>query len=197
MNQTIVTKGKLLGIGLKKNTKIRKGNSALGYFDLNGKTIIPYNLKHYLRITTSVSPSRGGYPYGIKATPSLGASYGALESKEVSKNTLNAKRSEPKVSKASPKIPKVFEVANITCSEASLPLAPRMGHSLNVCNNLRFKLEERLQFLRTECTKGSEAFEGGQLGGYTTRPEGSAPYGAPKEAFQLPRDLNDRSPELP
>ena len=166
MNQTIVTKGKLLGIGLKKNTKIRKGNSALGYFDLNGKTIIPYNLKHYLRITTSVSPSRGGYPYGIKATPSLGASYGALESKEVSKNTSNAKRSEPKV-------------------------------SLNVCNNLRFKLEERLQFLRTECTKGSEAFEGGQLGGYTTRPEGSAPYGAPKEAFQLPRDLNDRSPELP
>jgi hypothetical protein len=143
MNQTIVTKGKLLGIGLKKNTKIRKGNSALGYFDLNGKTIIPYNLKHYLRITTSVSPSRGGYPYGIKATPSLGASYGALESKEVSKNTSNAKRSEPKV-------------------------------SLNVCNNLRFKLEERLQFLRTECTKGSEAFEGGQLGGYTTRPEGKA-----------------------
>ena len=53
----LVTKGKLLGIGLKKQAKIRKGNSSLGYFDLNGKTIIPYNLKHYLRLTTKISPS--------------------------------------------------------------------------------------------------------------------------------------------
>jgi len=57
MNQMIVTKGKLLGIGLKKHAKMRKGNSSLGYFDLNGKTIIPYNLKHYLRLTTKISPS--------------------------------------------------------------------------------------------------------------------------------------------
>ena len=57
MNQMIVTKGKLLGIGLKKHAKMRKGNSSLGYFDLNGKTIIPYNLKHYLRLTTKLSPS--------------------------------------------------------------------------------------------------------------------------------------------
>ena len=53
----IVTQGKLLGIGLKKHAKMRKGNSSLGYFDLNGKTIIPYNLKHYLRLTTKISPS--------------------------------------------------------------------------------------------------------------------------------------------
>ena len=73
MNRTIVTKGKLLGIGLKKNAKMRKGNSSLGYFDLNGKTITPYNLKHYLRITTNITSNatRSELPLVIsKAMPS-------------------------------------------------------------------------------------------------------------------------------
>ena len=51
---------------------MRKGNSSLGYFDLNGKTITPYNLKHYLRITTNITSS-GGSPHSevklSKATP--------------------------------------------------------------------------------------------------------------------------------
>ena len=94
MNRTIITKGKLLGIGLKKNAKMRKGNSSLGYFDLNGKTITPYNLKHYLRITTNITS---------KATPS-GDPKGSLE--------------------------------------------------VNQTNNLRFKLEERLEALRSNNFKG-------------------------------------------
>ena len=95
MNRTIITKGKLLGIGLKKNAKMRKGNSSLGYFDLNGKTITPYNLKHYLRITTNITSN---------AMPS----------------------GDPKGS---------FEV--------------------NQTNNLRFKLEERLEALQSKNFKGS------------------------------------------
>ena len=46
MNQMIIIKGKLVGLGLKKS---RQKNSSIGYFDLNGKAIVPYNLKQYLR----------------------------------------------------------------------------------------------------------------------------------------------------
>ena len=53
MNQTIMLKGKLVGLRLKKTTKSRQANSSIGYFELNGKTIVPYNLKHYLRTTNS------------------------------------------------------------------------------------------------------------------------------------------------
>ena len=49
-----VTKGKLVGIATKLPTKSRQANSSIGYFDLNGKTILPYNLKHYLRLTTKL-----------------------------------------------------------------------------------------------------------------------------------------------
>ena len=52
MNQTIMLKGKLVGLRLKKTTKSRQANSSIGYFELNGKTIVPYNLKHYLRVLT-------------------------------------------------------------------------------------------------------------------------------------------------
>ena len=81
-----VTKGKLLGIATKLPTKSRQANSSVGYFDLNGKTILSYNLKHYLRLTTELqkthskaTPSeaklsnalRSGAPNGaLKATPS-------------------------------------------------------------------------------------------------------------------------------
>ena len=106
MNRTIITKGKLLGIGLKKNAKMRKGNSSLGYFDLNGKTITPYNLKHYLRITTNITSS-GGSPH-----------------------------SEAKLSKATPSGD------------------PKGSLEVNQTNNLRFKLEERLEALRSNNFKG-------------------------------------------
>lgn len=106
MNRTIITKGKLLGIGLKKNAKMRKGNSSLGYFDLNGKTITPYNLKHYLRITTNITSS-GGNPH-----------------------------SEVKLSKATPSGD------------------PKGSLEVNQTNNLRFKLEERLEALRSNNFKG-------------------------------------------
>ena len=83
-----VTKGKLLGIATKLPTKSRQANSSVGYFDLNGKTILSYNLKHYLRLTTEVQKThsnkqslfgnqgfsnalRSGAPSGaLKATPS-------------------------------------------------------------------------------------------------------------------------------
>ena len=51
-----VTKGKLLGIATKLPTKSRQANSSVGYFDLNGKTILSYNLKHYLRLSLTISP---------------------------------------------------------------------------------------------------------------------------------------------
>ena len=54
MNQTIMLKGKLVGLRLKKTTKSRQANSSIGYFELNGKTIVPYNLKHYLRTTNNL-----------------------------------------------------------------------------------------------------------------------------------------------
>ena len=71
-----VTKGKLLGIATKLPTKSRQANSSVGYFDLNGKTILSYNLKHYLRLTTELQKThsnalRSGAPNGaLKATPS-------------------------------------------------------------------------------------------------------------------------------
>ena len=49
MNQMIIIKGKLVGLGLKQQLKSRQTNSSIGYFDLNGKAIVPYNLKQYLR----------------------------------------------------------------------------------------------------------------------------------------------------
>ena len=107
MNRTIITKGKLLGIGLKKNAKMRKGNSSLGYFDLNGKTITPYNLKHYLRITTNI----------------------------ISTGSLSF-RSEAKLSKATPSGD------------------PKGSLEVNQTNKLRFKLEERLEALRSNNFKG-------------------------------------------
>ena len=72
-----VTKGKLLGIATKLPTKSRQANSSVGYFDLNGKTILSYNLKHYLRLTTELQKThsnalRSGAPNGaLKATPSV------------------------------------------------------------------------------------------------------------------------------
>ena len=45
----IIIKGKLVGLGLKQQLKSRQTNSSIGYFDLNGKAIVPYNLKQYLR----------------------------------------------------------------------------------------------------------------------------------------------------
>ena len=59
-----VTKGKLLGIATKLPTKSRQANSSVGYFDLNCKTILSYNLKHYLRLTTELQKTHS------KATPS-------------------------------------------------------------------------------------------------------------------------------
>ena len=67
MNQIKITKGKLLGIALKEQVKSRQAKSSIGYFDLNGKSIVPYDLKHYLRITTNnkecnaVASSNGPY----------------------------------------------------------------------------------------------------------------------------------------
>ena len=49
MNQMIIIKGKLVGLGLKQQLKSRQTNSSIGYFDLNGKAIVAYNLKQYLR----------------------------------------------------------------------------------------------------------------------------------------------------
>ena len=76
MNQTIMLKGKLVGLRLKKTTKSRQANSSIGYFELNGKTIVPYNLKHYLRTTNSsahevfemgLGKARGGAPVRVTA----------------------------------------------------------------------------------------------------------------------------------
>ena len=70
-----VTKGKLLGIATKLPTKSRQANSSVGYFDLNGKTILSYNLKHYLRLTTELQKThsnalRSGAPNGALKTKS-------------------------------------------------------------------------------------------------------------------------------
>ena len=67
-----VTKGKLLGIATKLPTKSRQANSSVGYFDLNGKTILSYNLKHYLRLTTELQKTHS------KATPSVAAAEAKL-----------------------------------------------------------------------------------------------------------------------
>ena len=69
-----VTKGKLLGIATKLPTKSRQANSSVGYFDLNGKTILSYNLKHYLRLTTELQKTHS------KATPSEAKLSNALRS---------------------------------------------------------------------------------------------------------------------
>ena len=86
MNQTIMLKGKLVGLRLKKTTKSRQANSSIGYFELNGKTIVPYNLKHYLRTTNSppvggmdLGKARGGAPVRVTAKA---ASFQGLDIKQ-------------------------------------------------------------------------------------------------------------------
>ena len=95
-----VTKGKLLGIATKLPTKSRQANSSVGYFDLNGKTILSYNLKHYLRLTTELQKThsnalRSGAPNGALKTKS---SVAAAEAKLPSQPTaVNALRSVAKI----------------------------------------------------------------------------------------------------
>jgi len=56
MNQKVTTKGKIIGIAVN-NAKSRQSNSSIGYFDLDDKSIIPYNLKHYLSNTLCLTSS--------------------------------------------------------------------------------------------------------------------------------------------
>ncbi len=65
MNQKVTTKGKIIGVTVN-NPKSRQSNSSIGYFDLDDKSIIPYNLKHYLSNTLCLTSSAGG-----KAKPVL------------------------------------------------------------------------------------------------------------------------------
>ena len=65
MNQKVTTKGKIIGVTVN-NAKSRQSNSSIGYFDLDDKSIIPYNLKHYLSNTLCLTSSAGG-----KAKPVL------------------------------------------------------------------------------------------------------------------------------
>ena len=62
MNQLIMIKGKLLTLCVRKKTKSRQANSSIGYFEINGKAIVPYDLKHYLRVTCYHSPSESFAP---------------------------------------------------------------------------------------------------------------------------------------
>jgi len=55
-------KGKLLTLCVRKKTKSRQANSSIGYFEINGKAIVPYDLKHYLRVTCYHSPSESFAP---------------------------------------------------------------------------------------------------------------------------------------
>ena len=65
MNQKVTTKGKIIGVTVN-NSKSRQSNSSIGYFDLDDKSIIPYNLKHYLSNTLCLTSSAVG-----KAKPVL------------------------------------------------------------------------------------------------------------------------------
>ena len=56
MNQKVTTKGKIIGVTVN-NAKSRQSNSSIGYFDLDDKSIIPYNLKHYLSNTLCLTSS--------------------------------------------------------------------------------------------------------------------------------------------
>ena len=56
MNQKVTTKGKIIGVTVN-NSKSRQSNSSIGYFDLDDKSIIPYNLKHYLSNTLCLTSS--------------------------------------------------------------------------------------------------------------------------------------------
>ena len=73
MNQKVTTKGKIIGVTVN-NPKSRQSNSSIGYFDLDDKSIIPYNLKHYLSntlcLTSSVNAKRKASPLPLK--PPLG-----------------------------------------------------------------------------------------------------------------------------
>ena len=68
MNQTIMIKGKLIGLHLKKKTKSRQANSSIGFFELNGKTIVPYNLKHYLRTINMIAIQHNQKKYMLDMT---------------------------------------------------------------------------------------------------------------------------------
>ena len=58
MKQNLTIKGKLSCIGMRLNqkSKSRQINSSLGYFDLGSKTVVPYNLKNFLR-SLKMNPS--------------------------------------------------------------------------------------------------------------------------------------------
>ena len=94
MNQTIMLKGKLVGLRLKKTTKSRQANSSIGYFELNGKTIVPYNLKHYLRTTNNLDLGkvRGEAPVRVRKQ-----SFQDLDIKQNEKSQVEAFGSEHEI----------------------------------------------------------------------------------------------------
>ncbi len=57
----ISSKHQLVGLRLKKQNKSRQANSSIGYFEIDGKAIVPYNIKHYLRVTSSPYGESGRY----------------------------------------------------------------------------------------------------------------------------------------
>ena len=160
-----VTKGKLLGIATKLPTKSRQANSSVGYFDLNGKTILSYNLKHYLRLTTELQKTHS------KATPSeFTADINLLSSASDrfpsvnSRNDLKSKILE-RLGKASLpftawQVPVVQSSpcsmatngalagyskakSSVAAAEAKLPLVPPMGHSTKEALELPWTLTKK------------------------------------------------------
>ena len=130
MNQKVTTKGKIIGVTVN-NPKSRQSNSSIGYFDLDDKSIIPYNLKHYLSntlcLTSSVNAKRKASPLPLK--PPLGGTKAikdfSLGSEPLSsrlRHQLNNRLSSNNNpgSKASPS---GAELSNTSCSEPHLPSA--------------------------------------------------------------------------
>jgi len=148
MNQKVTTKGKIIGVTVN-NPKSRQSNSSIGYFDLDDKSIIPYNLKHYLSntlcLTSSVNAKRKASPLPLK--PPLGGtkSKTAKLGKAIKRYAFGSKAfkdfslgSEPLSSRlrhelnnrlssnnnpGSKASPSGAELSNTSCSEPHLPSA--------------------------------------------------------------------------
>ena len=128
-----VTKGKLLGIATKLPTKSRQANSSVGYFDLNGKTILSYNLKHYLRLTTELQN-----PLGISETEGFQKTHSNKQSLFGNQGFSNALRSGAPngALKATP--------SEFTADINLLSSASDRSPSVNSRNDLKSKILKRL-----------------------------------------------------